>query len=389
MHVVSRHLALVAVIPGIALVACSKPPVPPPPRAVRAMAVEPRDAGALSRFTGSLAPWEQVELSFAVPGKVRSIADVAEEGRRRPIQEGDAVRRGDVLAVLDDSDYRLKARASAASMQSAAAQMGAAETALAQTTTEVERARKLRAAGAIAAADLERAEAAFAAARSNVEMTRAQRLAASEQHALARSTVEDARITSPIDGVLSRRLVDVGEAVAPGMVAFTVIDVTRLRVMFAVPAHRVAEMKLGRKLPVHVEGLLGDALIGTISKVQPVADPVMRSFSVEISIANQDGALRPGMVASIAAGDEAGTSATLLIPLEAVVRSARSSAGARGGFAVWTIPSGAKAVSQREVELGELYGNDVAVVRGLNAGEMVVTRGAQLLREGEQVEVLP
>ncbi|MCC7110793.1 MAG: efflux RND transporter periplasmic adaptor subunit [Deltaproteobacteria bacterium] len=368
--------------------ACRQAPAPLPARAVELIEVQPRDAGALSRFTGSLAPWEQVDLSFAVAGKVQSIAQVQEEGRARPIQEGDAISRSALLATIDDSDYRLKARAAAASIQSAAAQVGAAETSLAQLSTELERARKLRAAGAIAAADLERAESAFAAARSNAEMAKAQRLAASEQHALARSTVEDARIVSPIDGVLARRMVDVGESVGPGMVAFSVIDVSRLRVMFGVPAHRVGEMSLGRKLPVYVEGVTGEAVVGTITKVQPVADPVMRSFSVEISLPNADGLLRPGMVASIAAGKEDSGSA-LLIPLESVVRSAKSSAGAKDGFAVWVVPPGADAVTQRPLELGDLYGNEVRVHQGLAAGDRVVTRGAQLLREGEKVRVLP
>lgn len=375
-------------LPVTSLGACRQAPVPLPARAVELVEVQPRDAGALSRFTGSLAPWEQVELSFAVPGKVQSVAQVEEGGRARPIQEGDLVKKGQLLATLDDNDYRLKARATAASMQSAAAQVGAAETSLAQLAAELERARKLRAAGAIAAAELERAETSFAAARSNAEMAKAQRLAASEQHALARSTVEDARIVSPIDGVLARRMVDAGESVAPGMVALSVIDVGRLRVMFGVPAHRVGEMSLGRKLPVYVEGITGEALVGTITKVQPVADPVMRSFSVEISLPNAEGLLRPGMVASIAAGQEEQASA-LLIPLESVVRSAQSTAGAKDGFAVWVLPPGSDKVAQRPLVLGDLYGNEVRVHQGLAAGERVVTRGAQLLREGDQVRVMP
>ncbi|MCC7070887.1 MAG: efflux RND transporter periplasmic adaptor subunit [Deltaproteobacteria bacterium] len=368
--------------------ACAKPPLPLPPRAVEVIQVQARDAAALSRFTGSLAPWEQVDLSFAVPGKVRTVAEVQDDAGKRPIQEGDPVRRNELLATLDDSDERLKARATAASLASAAAQVSAAESSLTQATTELERARKLRAAGAIAAAELERAESAFAAATAHVEVVRAQRLAASEQHALARSTVDDTRVMSPIDGVLARRSVEVGESVGPGVSAFTVIDVSRLRVVFGVPAHRVGEMTIGRKLPIYVEGVTGDPLAGTITKVQPVADPVMRSFSVEVSIHNGEGALRPGMVASIAMSQEGGASA-LLIPLEAVVRSTQSRAGAARGFAVWVLVPESDRVTQREVELGDLAGNEVRVRQGLVAGDRVIVRGAQLVREGEPVRVLP
>lgn len=396
-----RAPAVFAVAVGLA--GCARHAEPPPPRAVHVVTVIPRGAEALSRYSGSLAPWEQIELSFAVPGRVRSVATIDEAGKERSLQEGDPVRRGDVLAALDDADFRRKARAASATMQSAAAQLGAAETSLAQATTEVERARRLRATDTIPQAELERAEATFTRARSNVDVARAQQLAAAEQNALARSAVADARIVSPIDGVLARRLVDVGEAVAPGMAAFTVIDVTRLRVVFAVPGHQVAAMTLGRKLPVRVEGLLGEAIIGTVSKVLPVADAVLHSFAVEVTIPNPDDALRPGMVASIATGADAsggtsggtgsgmgsGTGApeTLLVPIEAVVRASSSPAGTAGGFAVWVVPAGRKAVTQRPVELGDLHGNDVSVRAGLLPGEIVVSRGAQLLREGELVEV--
>lgn len=378
---VSALLLVVLLITG-----CSRAPAPPPvPRAVRVVVVAPRDAAASSRFTGSLAPWEQVDLAFAVAGKVRSLADVPDGDRRRPIQEGDAVPRGQVLATLDDGDFRLKTRAAAATMLGASAQQSASETALAQATIEVERARKLSAVGAIPAAELERIEANFAAARANVDVARAQRQAASEQNALAQSIVDDTRLLSPIDGVLARRLVDVGESVGPGAAAFTVIETARLRVVFGVPAHQVAAMKIGRKIPVRVEGLATAPLVGTVSKVMPMADPQLRSFSVELLINNPDNTLRPGMVAS-AGFDGDDVDPVMLIPLEAIVRGP-SPVGGIGGFAVWTVAAGT--VSLRSVELGDLQGNDVIVAAGLNSGDVVVSRGAQLVRDGEFVEVLP
>ncbi|MBI5497840.1 MAG: efflux RND transporter periplasmic adaptor subunit [Deltaproteobacteria bacterium] len=380
---VSRRTTLA---PALVLTACAGSTSPPPaPRAVQAVVVAPRDAAAVSRYSGSLAPWEQVELSFAVSGTVQSIAQVHTEGRTRPLQEGDPVRHGDLLAALDDSVLRTRARAATATLRSAGAQLGATEAALAQTTVELERARRLRGAGTIPLAEYQRAEAAFAAARAGVEVARAQRLAAAEQSAVARSTAEDTRLVSPLDGLLARRLVDVGETVAPGTSAFTVINTSRLCVVFGVPGHQLMAMKLGRRLPVHIEGLPGDALVGTVSKVQPVADPLLRSFSVEVTIANPDNRLRPGMVASITTrGDEP---AALLIPLESVVRGTALSGGP--GFSVWVLPPGDGGVQLRAVELGDLHGNDVMVTAGLAPGDVVVTQGAQFIRAGERVAVRP
>lgn len=378
----SRSLAL-APLALAALAGCSSPPPPPStPRAVRVVTLSPRELSSKSRHAGSLEPWERIELSFGVPGKVLSLAEVDEGGRRRPIQEGDPVRRGQLLATLDDGDFRSQARAAAAGVQSADAQEQAAANALAQARSEVERARSLFASATIAKAELDRAEAAFAAAGSSLAAAKGQRLGRSEQLALARSTVEDARLVSPIDGVLARRLVDVGESVSPALAAFTVIDTFRLRVLFGVSGPQVGAMTIGRKLPVRIEGLPGEALVGTISKVLPVADPQLRSFSVEVVIPNSENLLRAGMVGSVAVGGEPGA-AVSLVPLEAIVR-----APGTDGFATWVVPPG-NAVTLRPVEVGDLHGNEVIVTTGLAAGERVVTQGAQLLREGELVEVIP
>ncbi len=384
MSLVPSRTVVLALVPTLAALAgCSRPPPSPTaPRAVRVATVAPRELGSASRYAGSLEPWERIDLAFGVPGKVRAVAEVEEDGRTRPIQEGDTVRKGQVLATLDDDDLRVQARAAAAAVQSAEAQEKAAATAYAQAKVEVERARSLHAGGTIPKAELDRAEAAFAAAGSGLDGARGQRLGRAEQLALARSTVADTRLVSTIDGVLARRLVDAGESVGPGTPAFTVIDDARMRVVFGVPGTQVASMKLGRKVPVRVDGLGGEAVVGTIAKVLPVADPQLRSFSVEVVIPNDGGLLRSGMVASVAVGAEAGAPVSL-VPLEAIVRPPGGD-----GFAAWVVGAG-DAVTLRTLEVGDLHGNDVVVVSGLATGDRVVTQGAQLLREGEPVAVLP
>lgn len=357
------------------------PTVAPPPRAVRAVAIAPRALEHVRTFAGTLEPRERIELRFGVPGTVRALGEVVDGDRRRALQEGDRVGRGQLLASLDEADLRLQLGVAASGVASAKAQEQAAESAQAQATIEVERARALFASGTIPKAELDRAESALAAARAAREGAVGVRLARTDQHALARGGLEDARLLSPIDGVLARRFVDVGESVSPGLAAFTVIETAQLHVAFGVPASLVSGMTLGRRLPVRVSGASAGALAGVVSKVMPEADPQLRSFTVEVTIANEDGALRPGMVASISV-DDALSETLRSVPLQSVVRGVEPDS-----FAVWIVKDGV--VERRAVTLGELAGNEIVVRDGLTDGESVVTQGAAFVRAGERVEVLP
>jgi hypothetical protein len=97
-----------------------------------------------------------------------------------------------------------------------------------------------------------------------------------------------------------------------------VIETAQLHVAFGVPAPLVSGMTLGRRLPVRVSGASAGALAGVVSKVMPEADPQLRSFTVEVTIANDDGAL-PRMIAAISV-DDALAETLRAMPLQSVVR---------------------------------------------------------------------
>lgn len=372
-------LAAVALLSG-----CSEPAVSAPvKRAVKISALALRDLGSATRYSAALEPREKIDLTFKAAGKVRALAQVGEAEQRRPIQEGDTVKRGQELASLDDDDYQTQARVAAAGVGNADAQIRAAEAAVQQAAAEHARAKALREGGAVAQADLDRAQTAVRTARANLEAARSQRLTRSEQHALARGVVEDATLHSPLDGVVARRMVEVGSTVNPGMVAFTVIDASQMRAVFGVPDLHIAAIHLGDRVPIHLDALPGKVLAGVVTKVHPVADPQVRSFGVEVTVANPEGELRTGMVAT-AAISKADLQGALLVPLAAVVRPPRGH-----GFGVWLFDPKTAKVTLRQIEPGDLSGNDLIVTAGLKVGEQIVSEGAAWLHEDETVEVLP
>jgi multidrug efflux system membrane fusion protein len=141
-----------------------------------------------------------------------------------------------------------------------------------------------------------------------------------------------------------------------------------------------------------VESLAGGRFSGRVTAISPTADPQSRVFNVEVTLPNQDGRLRPGMIGTVVIGDVAGEAASrpvqpLTLPLSAVVRSP----GDTEHYTVLIVErQGASEVARaHRVELGEVMGNGVAVVNGVARGDRVITAGATLLSDGDPVRVIP
>lgn len=363
----------------LSFAACGTPPASEaPPRAVRVRAVELRAGGAAARYAGTLEPEAQVDLAFRVPGRVALVGTA--EGAGRLLQEGDAVQAGQVLAALDLADLRRQDRAADAAVATAAAQVQAGRTGVAQAEREVARARRIFENGDLAQADLDRAEAAVATARANLDAAEAQHRARVEQQALTHAAVADATLRSPLAGVVARRGVDPGESVGPNVPVFSVIGVSSLKLVFGVPDTRVNALKVGQRVPVRVEALPERSFEGTVSKIAPTADPALRTYAVELLLTNA-AELRPGMTATALLGD-AGARA-LSVPLASLVRRVDRT------LAVYVLGADGKTVEAQVVEVEDLLENDVLLRAGLDAGARVVVEGAPFLREGERVEVVP
>jgi RND family efflux transporter MFP subunit len=148
-------------------------------------------------------------------------------------------------------------------------------------------------------------------------------------------------------------------------------------------------MALGTELDVATEAFGETRFRGRVTAISPAADQQSRVFNVEVTLPNQDGRLKPGMIGrvEVAAGPIASASeadGAVAVPLVAVVQS-----GGDQGYAVFVVSgAGEKAVARaRRVALGDVRGNAVTVTSGLAAGEQVVVSGASLLIDGEAVRV--
>ncbi|HEY7637215.1 MAG TPA: efflux RND transporter periplasmic adaptor subunit [Gemmatimonadales bacterium] len=343
------------------LMACrgdGPPPTPPVPVTIASVG-QTTDATGETRYSGAIKADASVDVAFKMSGVVEEITRVrGADGRMRDLQDGDAVRRGQVLARLRQNEFR--------------DQVSDAEASLRQAQADYERASQLYENRSMSKAEYDAAYARYTAG-----------VARQNQAAISLS---DATLRAPLNGVIIKRAVEVGSLAGPSAPAFTVADTRVVKVVFGVPDIVVAGLKPGGRLTIQAEAMPGAILEGRITRISPSADPSSRVFEVEAALPNPDGRLKVGMLATLHLG-YAEPRATLYVPLAAVIRPAGDSTG----YAVYVVkdsssPSSAKLT---RVRLGDVSGNMIAVQDGLTPGAKVIVRGATIVADGQPVQVMP
>jgi multidrug efflux system membrane fusion protein len=345
-----------------------------PPTPVRVGVVAQQTPSGGARYSASVEPNTRVDLAFKAGGYIESIHEVrGADGRQRIVQEGDHVTRGTVLARVRTTDYDVK-------ITQARSQLTEAQAAAAQAKESFDRASALYATKAIPRPDFEAAKGAY-------EMTQAKVAGATALVREAQNAANDTALVAPIDGVVLKRLVEVGSLVGPGVGGFVLADVRTVKVVFGAPDRILPTLRVGSVQPVTTEAVPNRVFDGHITRVSPTADPLTRLFNVEVSIPNQDEMLKVGMVAALeieARG--AAAAASLAVPLSAVVRSKSDP----NGYAVFVVEDrdGKPTARARNVVLGKIVGNMIGVDRGVNAGERIIITGATLVVDGEAVAIV-
>lgn len=236
-----------------------------------------------------------------------------------------------------------------------------------------------------AQARLDASQGAVRAAQAQVETARAGISGASSQVRAAEIPLEETSLKSPIDGVLIRRAVEVGQLVGPSAPpAFTIADTSKVKVVFGVPDSEVKTLQLGQRVPVRVDVLGPTPLTGRITAISPAADPRTRVFNVEVTVLNRNGKLKVGMIATLDLTTKRSHDEGVAVPLAAVVRQGVSEHGA--AVLVVTQAEGHAVARLRPVQLGSVYGNHV-MVSGIRPGEQIIAEGTNQVRDGEPVKV--
>lgn len=290
----------------------------------------------------------------------------------RDIAEGDRVGRGAVLARIRSTEYQDEVR-------QAASQAEAADASARKAKLDYDRATRLYASDSMTKPD-------FDAARAQYDATQAQLRAAQAQTAQTRVSLGDTALVAPFSGDIVKKAVETGSFVGPGVPTFAIANTDVVKIVVGVPDTVLRSIKLGQPVDVAIDAFPTRTFHARISRMSSAADAVTRNFDVEVAIPNRDHLLKVGMIGSLQLAGEAGEKqpASLLVPLSAIVQAAD------GKYGVFVVSqSGAGDVARlHSVEIGLVNGTDITVVSGLSAGDRVITTGANLLKDGQRVEVL-
>lgn len=340
---------------------------------VRVEAVGAARGSRVLRYSAALVPAHAVPVAFKVPGYIAEIATVADgAGGSRLLQEGDRVARGRVLARIRTDDFAVK-------VDQARSQVAEVQAAFAQASQAHERAATLYAQKSLTRGDYDAARAAYETVVAKRDGARA--LLKEAENALA-----DATLTSPIDGTIIKRMIEVGALVGPGTPGFVVADTATVKALFGAPHAVVRRLQRNQPQAITTEAFPNERFQGRITGLAPAADPGSLVFDVEVTIPNRDGRLKPGMVATIELGEEGQPAPRMTLPLAAILRAPQTPEG----YAVYVVEdrSGTPHARLREVALGEMVSNGVTVTSGLRPGERVIVSGSRIVADGEAVEIL-
>jgi membrane fusion protein, multidrug efflux system len=261
-------------------------------------------------------------------------------------EEGDRVRKGEILVELDGAEVR--------------ASLAEAEAALAESQNQFKRSRDLFTSKALSESQLDLIEATLKANQARVDV--------------AKARLADTIIRASFDGNVGFRRVSVGSLVSPGTVITTLDDATLIKLDFTVAETYIHALQKNLPVIAATAGLPGREFRGKVTHLDSRVDPVTRSIAVRAELPNPKGELRPGMFMTVRLQGE--VAPALLVPEGAIVPE-------QGHTYVFVIENGV--AQRREVKLGKRRPGEVEIVDGLKEHERVVTEGTQNLRDGSVV----
>ncbi len=334
---------------------------------------------------------ETAEVSTLLDGNGPSYVGVVEEReatavsftsmgviKRMLVSEGQYVRRGQLLAVIDASSSRNSVEIAQAATRQARDMVKQAEDTYAQAKDAYDRMKILHDNGSLPEikwvemeTQLKQTETALNTARSGVQQAQA-----TEQ--IARKGVADTRLIAPVSGVIGKRQLNVGETALPSQAVVTILDINTVKVKVSIPEAELSHISAGTPSRIAVDAI-GQTFNGGRIEKGVEADVMTHTYDIRINVANPGHRLLPGMVASVQLpGAQTGASTHFYIPITAVQRRTD------GSHFVWVIAADSTA-HRSEVGMGQTLGNRVAIMSGLHGGDRIVTEGYQKLSEGTKV----
>ncbi|TCO25382.1 RND family efflux transporter MFP subunit [Pedobacter psychrotolerans] len=297
-------------------------------------------------YNGTLQANKSIDLSFQVSGTIKSLT----------VQPGDFVKKGQLVAAIDETTYRSQ-------YQAQAAQAKLAEENYRRTKTVFEK-------GSIA-------EIKMLEAKSNFD----------QATAMAKATYQNivhTKLFAPESGYVGEKNAEVGAIASPGQPVIKLLDTRSVEVLVSVPENEVNRYQTGEKATVRIEALNNEELEGRISEIGVLSLNNSANYNLKVKLNNPDQKLRPGMLSKVVFDSKSNKSHVgnneIVVPLQAV------QVDEKGNQYVYVASSDNKA-KRKQVKTGQLYSNGLAIKSGLESNERLIISGFQKLIDQSPIAV--
>jgi membrane fusion protein (multidrug efflux system) len=299
---------------------------------------------------------------------VRVVSLVPERILKLEFEEGDEVKKGDVLAVVKAGSLYDAVRAAKAGLKAAKTQKELAE-------IELERTKKLYKTGTVPIAQLQRAQAQFDSAKAQLSQAKAQ-LSSSY------SNISNVTIRAPISGVIGQRFLNEGDTASPQTPICTIVKLDEVRVKAMATEFDLVKLEKNQPARVTVPAFEERVWKGKVDYLSPVLDRSTRSAWVTVLVENEDMKLRPGMFADVVV--EVGRREdVVMVPARSVKRRVMPDGNVL--HRVFVVKG--DRVEAREVDTGVRKDGNIEIKKGIKRGEAVVTLGSHLVKDGTKVKI--
>jgi RND family efflux transporter MFP subunit len=346
---------------------------------------------------GNLIGAATVEAVPKVNGRLQSV----------DVQLGDAVRRGQVIAKVEDREIQEQVRQAEAAHRVAEATIRQREADRKLAETNLDRNRSLLERQLLPKQTFDDTDARHQAAVAQLDLARAQFEQAKARLDELKINLANTIISSPVDGFVGKRFLDAGASVSPNVPVASLVDIRSVRMVANLVEKDVKRVTVGTRADIEVDAYPGETFNGRVSRVAPVFDPATRTAEMEIEVPNPGFRLKPGMYARVQLTVAVKPDA-ITVPSNAVVRLDGKagvfvvqgrSAGATGngsapveraattGTSTGSVTGDDSAMAAKfmPIETGISDGQNVEIVSGLGDGARVITTGAGALKDGDRI----
>ena len=303
-------------------------------------------------YKGTVSPWKRANIVPDVSGRIGKIYK----------KQGDVVKKGELLAELDTTTLKLQ-------LEQATAALGVAKASYKDALVNYRRLKKLHEKDAISQMQYEKAQL-------NLEAADTQKKSAEANLNVIKHTLDNSYMKAPFDGIITTKYLEEGDMINPmmGMVpgVLALMDLSKVKIILNVPSEDIEKIQVGQSCKIQVSSLTGEIFFGTVYSKNFAADPVSKTFQVEVVLKNPGIKIKAGVFAEVSV-EILRKENTVLIPVSALT-----------GESYVVLYDNGKA-AKKEVKVGDRNENECEILNGLSGGELLVVEGNYDLKEGSPI----